>query len=87
MNCAIISLPLPLSPVMKTEASVGATLRASSIARRNAGAVPSRVILSLCACRRSNSSCCSRVSRATASVCTARPIKTWRWEAENGFGR
>src|SRR5207248_2762954 len=32
MNCAIISLPLPLSPVMNTDASVGATLRASSIA-------------------------------------------------------
>src|SRR5437016_2832643 len=39
MNCAIISLPLPLSPVMKTDASVGATFRASSIARRKAGAV------------------------------------------------
>src|SRR2546422_732614 len=47
INWAISSLPLPLSPVMNTDASVGATLRASSIARWNAGAVPSSVILSL----------------------------------------
>ena len=46
MNWAIISLPLPLSPVMNTDASVGATLRANSIARRNDGAVPRSVILS-----------------------------------------
>ena len=38
ISCAIISLPLPLSPVMKTEASVGATRRATSTAFRNAGA-------------------------------------------------
>src|SRR3989449_2158441 len=37
MNWAINSLPEPLSPVMKTEASVGATRRARPTARRNAG--------------------------------------------------
>ena len=37
MNCAIISLPLPLSPVMKTDASVVATRRAQQLhARRPA---------------------------------------------------
>ena len=47
MNCAICSFPAPLSPVMKTEASVDATRRASSIARRNAGAEPNTVTFSL----------------------------------------
>src|SRR6266702_335620 len=40
MNCAIISLPLPLSPVMKTDASVVATRRARAIASRKVGAEP-----------------------------------------------
>jgi len=35
---------------MKTEASVGATFRASSMARRNAGAVPRSVTLSESTC-------------------------------------
>src|SRR2546427_170693 len=39
MNCATSSLPAPLSPVMNTDASVAATLRASSIAWRNSGGV------------------------------------------------
>src|SRR3972149_1304498 len=46
MNCAISSLPAPLSPVMNTDASVRATLRAKSIARWNAGALPNTATLS-----------------------------------------
>ena len=47
MNWAMTSLPVPLSPLMKTEASVAATLRASSTALRNSGEMPISAILSL----------------------------------------
>jgi len=69
MNCAMISLPLPLSPVMNTDASVAATRRASEIASRKRGAFP----------RRDNSSglpagappfaCCARFARDHDGVC------------------
>jgi len=39
-------LPEPLSPVMNTEASVGATRRASSMTRRNGAEVPSSATFS-----------------------------------------
>ena len=40
MNWAMTSLPVPLSPLMNTEASVAATFRASSTALRNSGRDP-----------------------------------------------
>ena len=81
------SFPVPLSPVIITLASVGATLRASSTALRNAGATPSSVILSLfpfccTSCWRS-----AFVSRVTITACEARPTSTCRCVAEKGLGR
>ena len=55
------SLPVPLSPTIMTDASVDATLRARSTARRNDGDAPSSVILSLLPLRS------SRLSRAESS--------------------
>ena len=87
MNCAISSFPVPLSPVMKTDASVGATLRASSMACRNAGELPRTTILSLWPWRFFWSSRAAFAARAAMTTCAARPTRTWRWAAENGFGR
>src|SRR5436309_1891109 len=87
MNWAINSLPGPLSPVMKTEASVGATRRARPTARRNAGDAPSTVTCSLFPCSRSNSAWTARDSRATVTVWAARPTRICRCVAENGLGR
>ncbi len=87
MNWAMSSLPVPLSPLMSTEASVPATLRASSTALRNAGETPIIANLS------PTPVCCiswarrSWVSRDTMTACDARPIRTCRWVAENGLGR
>src|SRR5882762_10496248 len=52
MNCAINSLPEPLAPVMNTDASVGATRRARSIAWRNIGETPRTWTRSLLPCSR-----------------------------------
>ena len=68
------SLPVPLSPLMNTEASVAATFRASSTALRNRGEIPIRAILSLWPCY-------------IITACEARPMSTWRWVAEKGLGR
>jgi len=87
MNCAINSLPEPLAPVMNTEASVGATRRARSIARRKIGATPSTCTRSLLPCSFTKSACCCFESVATLTVCTARPMRIWKCVAENGLGR
>ena len=87
MNCAITSLPVPLSPLMKTEASVAATLRASSTAFRNDGDMPMRAILSLCPCCFMSWTRRSWASRPTMTAWEARPISTCRWVAEKGLGR
>jgi hypothetical protein len=50
MNWAMTSLPVPLSPLMNTDASVAATFRASSTALRNSGEIPISAILSLWPC-------------------------------------
>ena len=87
MNWAITSLPVPLSPLMNTDASVPATLRARSTAWRNSGEMPIRAILSLwpfCFMSWTRRSC---ASRDIMTACDARPISTCRWVAENGFGR
>ena len=68
ISWAINSLPEPLSPVMKTDASVGATRRARLTARRNAGEVPSTVTRSLFPCSRANSTCSAWDSRATSTA-------------------
>ena len=85
MNCAMSSLPAPLSPVMNTDALVGATLRACSTAARNEGAVPSSNILSLLAPGLAAGSC-ARVSRATMTECAARPTAIWSCVPVNGLG-
>ncbi len=87
MNWAKSSLPVPLSPVRKTDASVAATLRANSMAFRNTGETPRTVTFSLLPCWRSSSVCSCLVSRATLSVCAARPSRICKWVAENGLGR
>ncbi len=81
------SLPVPLSPLMKTDASVGATLRASSTALRNNGEMPINAWVSDCECCRITCSRRSAASRPLRIACDARPISTCRWVAENGFGR
>ena len=86
MNCAISSLPAPLSPVMNTEAFVGATLRACSMAARNGGAVPSNSTLSLFPPAGREDSC-ARVSRATITACAARPTMICSCVPVNGLGR
>ena len=87
MKCAISSLPEPLAPVMNTDASVAATLRARAIASRNAGALPSTVMRSLLPCSASACSRTARVSRATMTVCAARPMRICKCVALNGLGR
>ncbi len=87
MNWAMSSLPVPLSPLMSTEASVPATLRASSTAFRKLGDTPIMWNFSPmpdCAMSWARRSC---VSRVTMTAWEARPIRTWRWVAENGLGR
>ena len=71
---------------MKTEASVGATLRARSTALRNSGEMPISATESLWLCW-SSSWRSSLASRFTITACDARPISTWRWVALNGLGR
>ena len=81
------SLPVPLSPLMNTEASVGATLRASSTALRKVGEIPMSASYSLWPCCFIS---CTRRSCASRDIITAweaRPINTCRWVAENGLGR
>ena len=87
MNCAINSLPLPLSPVMNTEASERATFRATSIICRNELDTPRTVILSLCPCSLSSSTWAWCDSFAAIAMCAARPTSTCSWVAEKGFGK
>ncbi len=87
MNWAMTSLPVPLSPLMKTEASVPATFRARSTACRKSGEIPMSAILSLCPFCFINWTRRSWASRAIITACDARPMSTWRWVALNGFGR
>ncbi len=81
------SLPVPLSPLMNTDASVAATFRASSTAFRNSGEMPMRAILSLCPCCFISWTRRSCASRDIMTAWEARPISTCRWVAENGLGR
>ena len=87
MNWAITSLPVPLSPLIKTEASVAATFRASSTAFRKSGEMPMSAILSLCPCCFISWTRRSCASRDIMTACEARPMSTCRWVAEKGFGR
>jgi hypothetical protein len=87
MNCAICSLPVPLSPEMKTDASVAATFRASARTRWNAADPPSSATFSLWPCFSSSVRSSAFDSRATSTACAARPIRICRWLAANGFGR
>ncbi len=52
-------MPVPLSPVRKTEASVRATWRACSITLRNVGATPRTVTFSLLPYCLATASACS----------------------------
>ena len=81
------SLPVPLSPLMNTEASVAATFRASSTAWRNSGEIPIRAILSLCPFCFMSWTRRSCASRDIITACEARPISTCRWVALKGLGR
>ena len=90
MNCAIISLPVPLSPLIMTEASVAATFCASSTAFVKDGEIPSRASDSPAPFGVTTDGLLSfaiLVVLALAAVCAARPIRTCRCEAEKGFGR
>ena len=87
MNWAMTSLPVPLSPLMNTDASVAATFRASSTALRNSGEIPISAILSLCPCCFMSWTRRSCASRDIITAWEARPISTWRCVAENGLGR
>ena len=80
------SLPVPLSPTIITDASVDATFRARSTARRNDGDAPSSVSLSLLPLRSSSVSRAESSSRRASTACAARPNSTWRCVPENGFG-
>ena len=63
---------------MKTDASVPATLRASSTAFRNRGEMPIRAILSLCPFCFISWTRRSWASRDIITACEARPISTCR---------
>ena len=88
MSCAITSLPTPLSPVMNTDASVGATRRAMPTTLWNAGETPiSEAPAAAAPASPSAPARRSPDSRATNTVCAARPIRISRCVAEKGFGR
>src|SRR3989304_5382255 len=86
MNWAMTSLPVPLSPLMNTDASVGPTCRASSTALRKSGEIPSRACVSESECCRITWLRRSAASRPLRIACEARPISTWRGVALNGLG-
>ena len=72
---------------MKTDASVEATRRARSMARRNDGDTPIRGTFSPVPPSLLFPACSSRVSRATITACAARPTRICMCVAENGLGR
>jgi hypothetical protein len=75
-NWANSSLPVPLSPISMTDASVWATFLASSTTRRNAGEAPRRVMRSLLPlCSRRVERAISR-SRLASTAYAARPTST-----------